>query len=403
MALERQNFPGRYFPLSEYHERWRKVHREMKRRGYETALVWGKTGGNFERAMEISWLSNFSSEYSGQDPDSRAWNARSFACVILEPGKEPELHGDAPTPRRDLIAVRAYYGHADVIAGVVQALKRRKMTGRMAFVGSDCLPVKYADQLRTATPEIAYVFDDDLVRRCRRVKSPRELECYREAGQIVSSALYRLCDSFYAGKTAAEAVAEASREIVRRGGTWHRIPVNFGDTGMFVQRDPTYGYSQDAPKIGDMVKFSIDGPIHQGYWLDSGRTVVAGGRPSRPQKKLLEDSYSVTKAILEAISPGVPMKRVVAAAERRKQAIEQDEDVAAAMWPINGHSNGMMWEPPFISRVTGDDEEIWEEGMVGGAESFMGRKGVGYAGWEQNFIVTAAGVELLSKTPVFWF
>ena len=290
----------------------------------------------------------------------------------------------------------------DVVAGVGDALITRAVNGPVAFVGSDCLPVKYADQLRSRTPDISFHFDDDLVRACRRIKSARELDCYREGGRIVSDAMTRLCRSIIAGKTAAESVAEASAEIVRRGGVWHRIPLNFGDTSQFVQRDPTYGYSQDAPKSGDMARFAIDGPIHQGYWFDPCRTVVVGEQPNAAQQSLLEDSYSVVQLILDSIRPGVKVKAIAEMAEARQRDITQGDDHAAAMWPMNGHGNGMMWEPPFISTVAGDDNDIWEAGMVGGAECFTGREGVGAAGWEQNFIVTEGGTEVITTTPVFW-
>ena len=402
MSLERHNYPGRYFPMDEYENRWRRVEEEMRRRGYPIAIVWGQTAGNYERAMEITWLTNYYSEYSGQDPDSRAWNARSYACAILEPGKEPELHADGSAYRDDLVSTSNFHTHMDVVAGVGDALITRGVNGPVAFVGSDCLPVKYADQLRSRTPDISFHFDDDLVRACRRIKSARELDCYREGGRIVSDAMTRLCRSIIAGKTAAESVAEASAEIVRRGGVWHRIPLNFGDTSQFVQRDPTYGYSQDAPQSGDMARFAIDGPIHQGYWFDPCRTVVVGGQPNAAQQSLLEDSYSVVQLILDSIRPGVKVKAIAEKAEARQRDITQDEDHAAAMWPMNGHGNGMMWEPPFISTVAGDDNEIWEAGMVGGAECFTGREGVGAVGWEQNFIVTDRGTEVITTTPVFW-
>ena len=402
MSSGRHNYPGRYFPLEEYEDRWCRVQAEMARRDVELAVVWGQTAGNYERAMEVTWLSNHYSEYSGADPDSRAWNARSYSCVILEQGKEPELHADGSAFRSDLVATDNNHTHMDVVAGVAASLNARGFAGDIAFVGSDCLPVKYADQLRHAVPTVRFVFDDDLVRSCRRIKSSRELDCYREGGQIVSDAHHILCTGLIAGKPAAEAVAEAGAEIVRRGGNWHRIPVNFGDTSQFVQRDPTYGFSQDAPKPGDMARFAIDGPIHQGYWFDPCRTIVVGGKPTADQQSLMEDAYSVVQLILDTIAPGVKVIDVAKQAEARQQAVTRGEDHAAAMWPMNGHGNGMMWEPPFISTVACGDDEIWEQGMVGGAECFMGWEGVGAVGWEQNFIVTATGTELITTTPVFW-
>ncbi len=36
-------------------------------------------------------------------------------------------------------------------------------------------------------------------------------------------------------------------------------------------------------------------------------------------------------------------------------------------------------------------------------ETFMALEGVGSAGFEQNFIVTAGGTELLTHTPLSWW
>ena len=300
MTIERHDFPERYFPMEEYHDRWKRVQAKMKERGYDIAIVWGQTGGNFQRHMEILWLANFVSNVSGQMPDSQLWQAASYSCAILEPGKEPWLFGDEPEPRKDIIATQNYEWHQDPVRGVADALNARNVQGRVAFVGSDCLPVKYADQLRVKTPGIDYVYDDDLIRECRLIKSPRELDCFREGGEIVTMALNRLCEGLYAGKITAEAAADASHEVVRRGGAWFRISTNFGET-MYTstERSPLHGYDLDAPKTGDMAWGIVYGPIHQGYWLDPGRTLVVGGKPTKEQRRLLEESYGVIQALLD--------------------------------------------------------------------------------------------------------
>jgi hypothetical protein len=39
---------SRYFAIEEYHDRWKKVQESMKKKGYDYALIWGKTGGTYE-------------------------------------------------------------------------------------------------------------------------------------------------------------------------------------------------------------------------------------------------------------------------------------------------------------------------------------------------------------------
>ena len=405
MAIERQNYPNGYFPKSEYRARWRKALKAMKEKKYDIAIVWGKTAGHYERSMETLWLTNYWSEHSGQEPDAPVWNARGFCCVVLEPGKEPELHGDTNNLRRKMVSCGRYCYSDDPIASVAKSLKRRKIQGKVAFVGSDNLPVKYGDQLRAATPGIDYVFDDDLIRECRRIKSPRELDMYREMGEIVDSALYRLCDSLYAGKVAAEAAAEAAHEIVRRGGFWLRIPINFGKDkdSVYFERDNMYGTAQYAPKKGDMVRTWIYGPVHQGYWIDPGRSLICGGNPTKEQRSLLEDSYAVTAAVMDNVKHGRRVHDVLDKVDAVKKKVVKEYDHSAEQWPYNGHGCGNMYEHPMIERNCVTKKDKFEEGMVCSAESFMTRKGVGSAGWEQNYIVTKTGIELLTKTPVFWY
>jgi len=405
MTIERMNYPDGYFPEDEYLSRWEKVHAEMRLRQYDIAIVWGKTAGHYERAMETLWLTNFWSEHSGQEPDSPIWNARGFCCVILEPGKTPELHGDVAEVRRSLVRCGDYHFSDDPISSVARSLSARRPQGSVVFVGTDCLPVKYAKQLEALTPGIRYTYDDNLIRRCRRIKSPRELDLFREAGEMVSSALYRVCDSLYAGKTCAEAAAEGAYELTRRGGGWLRIPINYGtdDDSRFFERDPMYGYSQQAPQKGDMLRTWIYGPTHQGYWLDPGRSLVCGGKPTDAQKSLLIDSYSITDSVLKSVRHGVRVLDVVEEAERVQRSVADEHDLASNQWPYFGHGNGSMWEHPIINRDSVTPDDYFEEGMVASGESFMTRSGVGSVGWEQNFIVTRDGIELLTTTPVFWF
>jgi len=47
--------------------------------------------------------------------------------------------------------------------------------------------------------------------------------------------------------------------------------------------------------------------------------------------------------------------------------------------------------------------ERLEENMVLGVEVFLGKPGVGSAGFEQNFIVRTGGNELLTTTPMTWW
>ena len=46
-----------------------------------------------------------------------------------------------------------------------------------------------------------------------------------------------------------------------------------------------------------------------------------------------------------------------------------------------------------------DDDTAWLPGMCGAVEIPFGDDEVGYLQWEDNFVVTETGVEVLSKSP----
>ena len=94
----------RPFTLDEYEARWAKTYAAMADKGYDVAVVWGKTSGVYERAGDMLYLSNFFSTHSGQEPDTVLWNGRSYSALIMQQGEVPELITDEAEARFDIIA-----------------------------------------------------------------------------------------------------------------------------------------------------------------------------------------------------------------------------------------------------------------------------------------------------------
>lgn len=393
---------SRYFPMSEYEDRWKKVNAAIEREGYEMALVWGKTSGVYERSGDVLYLANFFSTHSGQEPDTALWNARGFCCVIMQPGKEPELHTDEAEVRKDLVSVSNTTGTYDVVKAVANSIKQRRPSGKIAFVGTDFVPVKYARQLEAQTPGVNYVPADDLVREVRRIKSKRELQCYREGGVIVTKALTNLMKAMLSGKTEAQAAAAGAKVIMEAGGTWHRIAVSSGPVVRYLESNPLVGYSTRAAKKGEMFHGFIYGPVWQGYWIDPGRTAVRG-KPSKEQKKMMEANVAIMDKMMAMIKPGVKVKDVAALGDRLSEESGYVSEALKTNWPYYGHSNGCMWEYPYIETRLCKETDIFEENMVASVESFYDRKGVGTAGYETNYIVTKKGIEEITPVRDLWW
>lgn len=403
---------GRYFPQDEYESRWARVEQEMKRRGYEAAVVWGRSGGSFDRCGDVLWLSNFYSTATGHGIDSSAenrrvsyFNARAHNAVILQVGRTPELQADEDTPRAELMPIPTDHieWHHDTVKGVAQSINRRRVSGRVALVGSDFFPMKYWEQLKGHTSTIDWMIDDTLVLDVRRKKSLRELDALREAGAIASRALDRLMQALIVGRSEAEAAAAAQAEVARSGGRTMMSAVSHGPLIQYFAANPISGYSQMAPERGDIVRAWVYGPMFHGYFVDPGRTAVCGGKPTREQRELIETNARFIDRLVAKVRPGVKVMDVAHFGDSLMKEFGSELDQLSEKWPHYGHTNGLMIETPFFGKELCDAEQVVEAGWVCGSEIFLSRPGIGSAGFEQNFIVHEDRNEIITRGPmIYW-
>ena len=391
------------FPADEYAARWASVTANMEARGLAAALVWGRGGGSYDRCGNVLYLTNYYSCASGQEIDNPLNTARAFSAVILQPGQEPELVVDEPDPRRELLATSRVSGHSDPVSAAARILRDRAIDGPVALVGSDVLPLKYWNLVQEAAPGIDWVVDDGLIERARRIKSPRELERCRTAGAIASRALDVLMEGLVGGASEAEAVGNAIAALRREGAVCQMIPVAHGRHISRWASEPFSGAGLAVPATGDLVRGWLDSIIYQGYWLDPGRTAVAGGRPSADQKALIEGAIAIVDGVIAAIRPGVSVHAVAEVGDRLTATFQVGANQMNAQWPLYGHGCGLYWEHPYIGKTMSDAEDVFDAGMVLGIEAFLHIDGVGTAAHEQNVIVHDDGVELITTSADRWW
>ncbi len=392
-----------YFPLEEYQERWARAEKEMIRRGFSGAVIWGKTAASFARAGDVLYLVNYFSSKVGQPFDVSNHRARDYCAVVLRPGQVPEVFADVPGFHRDHIPTDRIQYFPDTVTAVARSLGNNPIRGKVAFVGSDFFAIKYWDAFMSATAEIDWEICDELILDLRRRKSLREQECCREAGSIAAAAMERLMASLVAGKTERDAASEAAREIICGGGVVERIDCTFGDKIGLTCREPLTGHGASAPEQGDMVKGWLIGPMFQGYYMDPGRTAVAGGNPDPDQRRLIEGCAGIVTKMAETTRAGVTFKAVADIGDRLVREFGGSADPMAGKHPFFGHPNGLYFEgPPYISNVVDHMDARFHVGDVIGLEAFLNLEGVGAAGFEQNYIVHEEGVELITPAPDFF-
>ena len=390
------------FPPDEYENRWAAVNGAIAAGGFDAAVIWGRGGGSYDRCGDVLYLTNHYSCASGQEVDNPLNTARSFYAVIMRPGEAPELIADEPDPRRELIATDRVRGCNDPITAVGRRLVDSG-AARVLLTGSDFLPMRYWSMLRDATPAIDWTVDDLLVQRPRRIKSPREQDRCREAGDIATQALDLLMEGLVGGSSEAEAVGEAVGEMLRRGATCQMIPVAHGEHISRWATNPFTGCSTDVPKEGDLVRGWLDSIIFQGYWLDPGRTAVAGGRPNADQRALVDNCIAIVNGVIDAIRPGVLVHDVARIGDRMSAEFSKGGSQMNDQWPLYGHGTGLYWEHPYIGIKMSASDDRFDAGMVLGIEAFLHIDGVGTAAYEQNLIVHDDRNEIITHSPDTWW
>ncbi len=403
-----------FFSRDEYVSRWERVQTAMADARYENVIVWQRSASTYDKVGNVYWLTNFVTNGTGQDQWSdetdEPW---TFSAVLLRKGHEPELH--VGVSREWIDAARIVCGKLVVHQGhmavkLAEYLRAERIEGRVAVVGDDVYPGVFDRVLRKLTPQIEWVTDELLLEGPQLVKSPRELEIYRTAGALVSAALTTATQAMIAGERACEAAARAAAIIMRGGGGFHRISISHGPASQVPVSYDFYGYDMSAPSAGDLISIWIYGPIFAGYWMDPGRTTICGKRPAPAQRALIERCAHLVGEMVKAVVPAITARdlglRWAGIARTGGYLEELGEDSS-----MFGHGLGTSF--PTYLLPTGDHDPgpfgykrmrgPIKPGMVLTAEAFLSRPGVGTAGFENNFMVTETGTQVLDTTPMlFW-
>jgi Xaa-Pro dipeptidase len=406
---------GVFFPRDDYLSRWVRVQAAMAAADVEVLLVWQRSGGTYDKLSDVYWLTNFHTFGTGQGPANEYAEPYTFSAVLIRRGRQPEVHVGLPKEAFDVSRVvcgKLISHQPNLLIGLAEYMRSEGIEGRVTVVGDDVLPGMYDRMLRSYTPQIEWVADEELLVGPQLLKSPRELEVIRAAGSLVTDALSSAFEALIAGERACDAAARAASTLIRGGGGFHRIDITHGpaDRPFYLSRG-FYGYDTSAPEPGDLVSIWIYGPIFAGYWLDPGRTGICGNRPSSAQKALLEDCVKIVDKVVQLSVPGRTAREVGAQSAEFARELGYFEHGGEEGSGLFGHTCGTTLGPVIIPDGNTDTGLVGiktmkgpiEPGMVLASEAFLERPGVGTAAFENNFIVTEKGAEILDRTPMlFW-
>ena len=341
---------GARVPREMVEERWAAVSAAMEREGLEALLVAGRGQiGQYGNVFYLSGLLPF--------------NDVGHTYVFLRRGEKAQLVvGKRDQVVADVYAVEDLIWHAPVadmpaigsgvsaLAPQISALiEKHGLTGeRVGIVGmSRIMPVADLEAIRALQPAVAFVDAEALLAPIKAVKSPRELELYKDACGIADEGFEVLVEAMVPGATEAAIAAKVEQSVRARGSLAtiiHVLP------GHVFTRPPTL---REGPE-NEMVHGYVECVAPNGYWVEKGTMFALGSVPDRSMEvyETLERAYVAGERLLRAGTSAADVARAVGA-EAEAGGCKQ------GIWA--GHGVGIDHDSPVLSV---DDPTPLAAGMV---------------------------------------
>jgi Xaa-Pro dipeptidase len=253
-------------------------------------------------------------------------------------------------------------------------------------------PTTFTSAWFDAFPEAADA--TPLLVRARARKTAQEVERLRLANEIAAAAMEHVRERLRPGMKEAEAAALWQGFVQGEGTGWQgkvelALPFSLVWAGRGIK---TFTATGDLPIVeGEPVLFEI-WVCADGYWADHTKNLVVG--------ELRHDYAELEAALVEiygralaSIRPGVSMAELDRSV---RDGIAAEGYPGQPTHPICHGVGARAHEPPYPHRAGGG---AFEEGMVLAVEPGAYWPGGGGLRVEDNFLVTADGVEKLSSFP----
>jgi Xaa-Pro dipeptidase len=233
---------------------------------------------------------------------------------------------------------------------------------------------------------------DNVFSYARQVKTPFELQLFREGTPIVEKGIKAACEIIKEGITEQQILNEYKREVVSEG-----CGVNFNQIVEVGRRSiqPVCGCGIERSarvEKGDMIRFNPN-IVYKNHPFHMGRTVVLGEPKDKKLVTLYKASLAGENALLDSIKPGIKASEL----DRICNEAVKENGNPRFRRHMTGHALGLGpgYDQPMIAF---NDDTIIEEGMVFNLEPNYFEFGVGGIQLEDTLVVTKDGYELFTKT-----
>lgn len=270
---------------------------------------------------------------------------------------------------------------------VNQAIKKRLTKVNTIAIEKEHMNVERFEILNSLFSDVAFVSAEEKLREMRMVKNEGELAKLREACALADFAIQTGIEEIKEGKTELEVLAAVEFALKKHGVSEMSFATMVLTGANAASPHGTPGLTKI--KKGDFVLFDL-GVIVDGYCSDITRT-VAYGEISAKQKDIYDTVLKAQLAAIEKIKPNVTCSEIDLTARK----IITDAGYGEYFPHRLGHGLGIsIHEYPSL---TEKNSLLLKEGMVFTVEPGIYVPGIAGVRIEDDVVVTATGVETLTK------
>ena len=269
---------------------------------------------------------------------------------------------------------------------IAQAIQSRGIALSTLAIEKSHLTVERLESLQKLYPQASFVRLDDKINDMRVIKDEIEIEKMRKAAQLADYAIEVGCKEIAEGKTEMEILTAIENAIQAKG-----CKMSFETMVLSGPKTASPHGTPGERKIqkGDMILFDL-GVIYDGYCSDITRT-VAFGEVSEAQKEIYNAVRSANENAVAAVKPGVR------AMDLDKIARDTITEAGYGEYFTHRLGHGLGISVHEFPSVTGTNDLVLREGMVFTIEPGVYKADVTGVRVEDDVVVTADGVEVLTK------
>ncbi|CAM3153103.1 Xaa-Pro peptidase family protein [Filibacter tadaridae] len=272
---------------------------------------------------------------------------------------------------------------------VMEAVRKRGPVPATIAIEKSHLTVERLERMEQLFEGTKFAALDEQLNTMRKIKSEDELVNLRKAAELADYAIEVGCKEIAEGKTELEILMAIEFEMKRKGAQ----KMSF-DTMVLsgLKTASPHGTPGDRKiQKGDFILFDL-GVVYNGYCSDITRT-VAFGEPTDKMREVYDTVRKAEQAAVDLVRPGVKAMEIDKAARDVIDAAGYGKYFTHRI----GHGLGIsVHEYPSI---TGTNELVLEEGMVFTIEPGIYHPEITGVRIEDDVVVTADGVEVLTKFP----